>query len=387
MPAPSCSCRRRRGNGRRLGDCEQRLVEPRRLGSGHAVSGQPADSQQGTRRHRQHAVADRGADRRDGRTGLLVTGRSASPPAGQAPEGGILADSGTLRKPHRGLAPEAGGWPGRGASPRARTRTRGDPAAPGDAGGSRYRIRTVSVGAPSCCELTNGSPELYLRQHPGIPLAAASGTLRPVPLVARWGAPARRAALLAVTGIRGGAPAAAPAAGATAPGRGAPGARRVSGRFAPRRTGRIDPVRYPISPRWPPGPRGSAMPTPCTTPPQGRAPDPRRRRPVPGSGRPPLPSAFHLRRARPPRLPHGKQRGGHRPLPAEPLQGRPHPAAGDHPAAELGPGRALRPFRPEHPPGTPAHVLDEARPAAPRALHLPALGARTRTACATWCRA
>ena len=41
-----------------------------------------------------------GADRRDGRTGLLVTGRSASPPAVLAPEGGMLADSGTPRKSH-----------------------------------------------------------------------------------------------------------------------------------------------------------------------------------------------------------------------------------------------------------------------------------------------
>ena len=113
------------------------------------------------------------------------------------------------------------------------------------------------------------------------------------------------------------------------------------------------------------------------------------RRPVPGS---PADRRYHpqsifdaLARQR---LPDGELRGGHRDLPAAALPRGPHPPAGDHPAAERRPRAALRPLRARAAAGAPAHVLDEARPAAARAVPLPALGrAHAARARATSCRA
>ena len=247
-------------------------------------------------------------------------------------------------------------------STRALTRTRnGSPAATGGDGGSNVqRPGPYLAGDPECFGWVNLTVHLrlILRQHPGIPRARSvrhpSGLVHLI-------ASRRTIALLAAAALLGVTVACAAAGGsrstahgrAVPPGRGAPGARRVPrATRSSTRSGRIDPVRYPNFAALASGAtwfRNAYSVYDSTTKAVPLILDGRRSpaRIVPG---PPLPSALHLRRARPPRLPHGERRGGHRPLPAEPLQGGSHPAAGDHPAPQLGPqerfDRFVRSIRP-----------------------------------------
>ena len=93
-------------------------------GTPSAVSQPTARRAMADHDHGHAAGGTRRAGRRDGRTGLLVTGRSASPPAGQAPEGGMLADRPRKASPTRELALTSPARSPAGRVPRARTRER-----------------------------------------------------------------------------------------------------------------------------------------------------------------------------------------------------------------------------------------------------------------------
>ena len=107
---------------------------------------------------------------------------------------------------------------------------------------------------------------------------------------------------------------------------------------------------------------------------EGRAADPRRHRSAArhgaGGARP---SALALHGARETRLPDRLVGGGELALPAAPLPRRPAPEAGDHPAAEARPRRALGSVGALDPRHAAPDALDEARAAAARTLGLPAL--------------